>query len=454
MIKEKSEFMKRRLPIILFAFFLLFIFSCRLFSSQNLVQQTESSKESSPTSEIDLVVERLPAGDDLLFFSLLQDKRGVIGIASDIHSINTNGGTPSCVTCKLNVDEYDFEANSNLFWLPPSLSPVRKTLAIGGSLLNTEKSVITYDGLWMIDLSSGRVRILLNNDDFKYPDWSEDGKQIAFVNEGINILNAKSGEFDFQQDGTEFTPENPKDGFIPDADWVGNFSWSPNGIYILYDDGFEKIVRVNINELTAIVLRPPEPIDAYDKPTFTFPVWSPDGTKITYISDVAGRETNVTWEQLMSGIEFRSGGGNFLIATDLYVMNEDGSDQICITCDKANAPDRSFTPSWSPDGKQIAFFGHDFSQLPDRYEHLLVVNLETGELKSLAHFPQNGIYGYNTLKESGPPQWSRDGQRLAFSAINENYNAVFVINRDGSNLKLVAYDSGRDFVFPLWIDTP
>ena len=55
-----------------------------------------------------------------------------------------------------------------------------------------------------------------------------------------------------------------------------------------------------------------------------------------------------------SKIAFGSGRrhpGNPLVRSELYVMDEDGNNQLKITGNPAN--DRN--PSWSPDGQSIAF---------------------------------------------------------------------------------------------------
>jgi len=57
------------------------------------------------------------------------------------------------------------------------------------------------------------------------------------------------------------------------------------------------------------------------------PAWSPDGSKIAFMSD-------------------RDGGD-----IEIYVMNADGSHQTRLT----NSPGRDAHPSWSPDGKNIYF---------------------------------------------------------------------------------------------------
>jgi len=56
------------------------------------------------------------------------------------------------------------------------------------------------------------------------------------------------------------------------------------------------------------------------------PSWSPDGSKITFSSDIDGND-------------------------EIYVMNADGSNQTRITNNDAE----DWYPSWSPDGSKIAF---------------------------------------------------------------------------------------------------
>ena len=60
------------------------------------------------------------------------------------------------------------------------------------------------------------------------------------------------------------------------------------------------------------------------------PVWSPDGSKIAFASDMPG------------------GRGYF----DIYVMNADGSDVTSVA--RSRADERR--PAWSPDGSKIAFY--------------------------------------------------------------------------------------------------
>ena len=59
------------------------------------------------------------------------------------------------------------------------------------------------------------------------------------------------------------------------------------------------------------------------------PAWSPDGSRIAFVSDRDGDD-------------------------EIYVMNADGSGQIRLT----TSAGLDLWPAWSPDGSQIAFDSH------------------------------------------------------------------------------------------------
>jgi Tol biopolymer transport system component len=105
----------------------------------------------------------------------------------------------------------------------------------------------------------------------------------------------------------------------------------------------------------------------------------------------------------------------------LYVMNADGSG-------KRRLADSGNFPSWSPDGRKIAFGG------------LRVVNADGSGLQRLTS---------GTL-----PAWSPDGRRIAFTLggyvrSKGLYSDIHVINADGSGeQKLTNSDGGRPFWSP------
>jgi Tol biopolymer transport system component len=80
-----------------------------------------------------------------------------------------------------------------------------------------------------------------------------------------------------------------------------------------------------------------KPLTTGDKPNYEA-VWSPDGTKIAFVSQ--RDEQNIA--QCTETDSCNS---------EIYVMDADGSHQMRLT--NHPAPDRN--PIWSPDGKSIAF---------------------------------------------------------------------------------------------------
>ena len=115
-----------------------------------------------------------------------------------------------------------------------------------------------------------------------------------------------------------------------------------------------------------------------------FPVWSPGGTRIAFISDR---------DRLYN----------------LYTMATDGSDMRLVASNVAKLP-----PSWSPDARRIAFVRRD-----DDGSAVYTVRPDGSELTKISA----------TL--SGPA-WSPDGRRLALVAPDVDGAALYTFASDGS----------------------
>lgn len=119
-----------------------------------------------------------------------------------------------------------------------------------------------------------------------------------------------------------------------------------------------------------------------------FPAWSPDGSKIAFVS--------------------REGGNN------LYIMNNDGSNRTQLTSDQNVVSN----PAWSPNGNKIAF-ELNVSGESDIYN----INVDGTDLVRLTNSP--GFDGF--------PNWSPDSNKIAFvTARNGNFD-IYVMNADGTN---------------------
>lgn len=126
------------------------------------------------------------------------------------------------------------------------------------------------------------------------------------------------------------------------------------------------------------------------------PAYSPDGSKILFVSD-------------------RSGD------SDIYSMNADGSHQTRLT-HSGQLDDR---PSWSPDGTRIAF-GRGKG--------------DGGDLSVYVMAP-NGRDQHQLVPGLGrEPTWSPDGRWLAFVSDRDGHSNIFVARADGTDLRQITHD--------------
>ena len=205
------------------------------------------------------------------------------------------------------------------------------------------------DGNWEIyvmDADGDSQRNLTNNDfDDQSPSWSPDGKRIAFVSERN------------------------------DRDWNRQ-------IYVMDNDGGNQRNLSNND------------FDEWG------PSWSPDGKRIAFVSY---RET-----------EFPN--------YDIYVIDTNGDNQRRLT--KNRQIDKS--PSWSPDGKRIAFVS-DRDWLLDkdgwRTNEIYVMDADGRNQQRLT---ENGVYDWE-------PSWSPDGKRIAFVSERNGNLDLYVMDDDGGN---------------------
>jgi hypothetical protein len=144
-------------------------------------------------------------------------------------------------------------------------------------------------------------------------------------------------------------------------------------------------------------------------------------------------EVSCVRSPLLGRIVFTSSrGGNF----DIYSSKPDGSDRVRLT----DTPDfQEFSPSSSPDGARIVYYGRDGNLFDDFFQYdVYVMSADgTGQTKLT-----------DSLTQDEQPVWSPDGTRIAF--VSGFLSDIWIMNADGSRqVNLTNTPESSDYA-PWW----
>ncbi len=114
--------------------------------------------------------------------------------------------------------------------------------------------------------------------------------------------------------------------------------------------------------------------------------------------------------------------------SEIYAMEIDGSNQVRLT----NHPADDYGPSWSPDGRRIAFVSNRDSGV----DHIYVMDSDGRNVTQLTR-ESNGSH----------PAWSPDGAKIAFTR-NKGGNQIWVMDADGQNQTRLTHVGFN--VLPAW----
>ena len=231
------------------------------------------------------------------------------------------------------------------------------------------------------------------------PAWSPDGTRIAFYSERdgnaeIYVMTAEG------RGVTRLTNSRADEGYP---------AWSPDGRTISFDsdrDGNFEIFAMNAGDgsnVRALTKHPARDVSA---------TWAPDGKTIVFMSD-------------------RDGG------FDAYEAAADAG----AVATRVTRTGTTWFPVYSPDGTTLAFHvGRDVHTMPAPSRVEGPMPPPGNAPRRLTTDPANGMH----------PSWSPDGKRLAFMSWRNGRTEIFTMNADGSDQKtLVSMDRG-DAIDPRW----
>ncbi len=294
-----------------------------------------------------------------------------------------------------------------------------------GTSAAAEIYTINPDGTGETVLTSNDVR---DGD----PSFSPDGKNIAFE----SFRDGNSEVYRAAADGSGVTRLTNTPAVTEDR----STSWSPDGTKIAFHSTRDPLPpspppgssRFEIYIMNADGTNQTRITNNLSQDTF--PAWSPDGTKLAFMSP---REGNA----------------------EIYVVNRDGSGLRRLT----NHPSSDVTPTWAPSGNQIAFTS-DRTGRPQ----IWIMNADgSGQqqitreswcdrptwspapFNEIAYASQAGggydikIFSFETRSVNSitngegsneSPAFSPNGRHIAFTSSRAGKYQVFTIDRDGNNL--------------------
>jgi dipeptidyl aminopeptidase/acylaminoacyl peptidase len=216
--------------------------------------------------------------------------------------------------------------------------------------------------IWTVDIATGATRRLTTN---VAPDrsasWSPDGREIAFLSTrwgrpAIYVMSADGERKGLRQ----ITPP----GFNATLP-----TWTPDGKYLLFTAAKDThFYSRGMYRISAAGGGEPERITPADDAKNAWPSFSPDGSRLAYISD-------------------RSGYLN------IWTMKPDGTDhrQVTRVAEDQDYPDNDYIQTmglrWSPDGRRLLYFTNQEGNL-----RLMTVDVASGrtavvEDRDGAHHP-------------------------------------------------------------------
>lgn len=417
-----------------------------------------------------------PDGKWVAYVKVAYVKRGngdITFLGHEIWIIPSRGGTPTLICDKADVVkspiwspdgsmiaflarkyEEGWANNSNELWIvplskngKPSDSPTiidlqsttismlagwSKDNKIGFWFENLEKNII-----YSIPVSGGNALQLTPKDSWM-PNWTPDNKSIYFL--GLNIETYSAIEYIPANGGPVARIPIRSEYKVQPALPSGGISISPNGEKIVFAGFYVNIKDTLIRKQLSNMYIMTVPTTGGDLTQLTtnpggdgYPVWSPDGDHIAFIRPevkIADNKTSYFY--------------------NIYIIQANGGNPKKLS----SVEDKVFRANidWSPDGKWVAYFSQDktINLLPvkggesiavvknvDLHSHfglsfspdgrkivyaskekIWTVAIDGGDSQEI----RTGLNEIHTM-----PQWSPDGEKIAFSTYSGGGNDLWVM---------------------------
>jgi Tol biopolymer transport system component len=255
---------------------------------------------------------------------------------------------------------------------------------------------VNSDGSGLVQLSAGP--------DDRGPAWSPDGSRIAFT----RTSGETTGVLIMDADGSNVVQRTTSGGLAATSPSNAATTWSPDGKWIAFVCSDAEAlglckVRADNDGTTPDTVYHIGPAGPIDQEIYA-PTWSPDGTRIAFISDRAFPD----------------------FFYDIWVIAPDGSELTALRTHTALAPNPygQHQPAWLPDGRRIAHV-----QCPWAFRFC------SSSVITVMNTDGSGAVRLVAASGFARPAWSPDGQVIAFAssyAVKFSTQSANVLNLRGA----------------------
>lgn len=291
----------------------------------------------------------------------------------------------------------------------PMISPDGKRIVYVLSRADLERSVYDTD-LWLIGVDgSNDTRLTRSLSTNNHPRWSPDGTRIAFLSDrdggrnAIWMIAANGGEAE------KITTEKSS---------ISDFEWSPDGKNI------------------AFVMREPLPAEKEDvrvvgddpRPPHLY-LLNVEARSVTRLTRGSFSVTNPSWspDGSLIAVEYLKNGVRDDSRREIAVISRPGGEVREVVTSGLNR-----NPSFSPDGKSIAFLGNGGVDDWLREQQIYVVPVDGGTPRLVS-----GEYG----RTPDQIMWG-DAQTIWFDGAWNTTSQIFRVGADGTGFRDLSHFDG------------
>jgi Tol biopolymer transport system component len=310
----------------------------------------------------------------------------------------------------------------------PAWSPDGSEIAFATESVNGAADRDVTSQLWAVDVASGEKRLITERDAVQ-PSWSPNGSRIAYwsIEGAEGRRTTKRDIWTIPAKGGEPVPIT-QDAYV---DW--NPVWSRDGSHLYFSSdrgGSMNLWRVRIEESSGKVIGQYEAVTTGASASRQHLSVSSEGEQIAYVErvlsrnlwktrfdpatgNVQGKPIPITRGSRQVGDAHISPNGDWLACRsfgkqeDIFIVRTDGTGLRQLT----NDLHRDRRPQWSPDGERIAFYSNRSGS-----HEIWTINHDGSGLQKLSETPGVSVWR---------PIWSPDGLSMAYYKPSEHTSYLF-----------------------------